>query len=125
MLVIFLAILGLLANQVFGLPAKNAGHLYSTENPPEEELGFWCTYMESCRFCWDCEHGICKNKVNESMPWIIENSYLTTCAVSRWYDQCMYEEGNAKHYHTMDCSNPVPHNRPHRLGMKIYEREDL
>ncbi|QXP49948.1 MGF 110-3L [African swine fever virus] len=124
MLVVFLGILGLLANQVVGLPTQAGGHLRSTDNPPQEELGYWCTYMESCKFCWECAHGICKNRVNNSMPLIIENSYLTTCEVSRWYNQCTYGEGNG-HYHVMDCSDPVPHNRPHQLLIKIYEKDDL
>ncbi|WLE29949.1 MGF 110-4L [African swine fever virus] len=40
MLVVFLGILGLLANQVLGLPTQAGGHLRSTDNPPQEELGY-------------------------------------------------------------------------------------
>ncbi|XAJ03407.1 hypothetical protein [African swine fever virus] len=91
MLVIFLGLLGLLANQVLGLPNQPAGQLHPTDNPPKEELGYWCTYMENCKFCWNCQNGLCEGKLENTT--ILENEYVQSCIVSRWLNKCMYDLG--------------------------------
>ncbi|XAJ03408.1 hypothetical protein [African swine fever virus] len=121
MLVIFLGILGLLASQVLGLPNQPDGQLRPTEEPPENELEYWCTYMESCQFCWDCQDGNCINKVDGSV--IYKNEFVRPCSVSRWMNKCMYDL-NKGIYHTMNCSQPQSWN-PYKYFRKEWKKDEL
>lgn len=126
MLVIVLGVIGLLASSNLvssSTSTRVGGHLPLTEDPPENELGYWCTYVESCRFCWDCEDGICTSRVwgNNSTS-IIENSYVKYCEVSRWGDLCRYDV--EEHiYHSMNCSDPKPWN-PYKIARKEWKKDE-
>ncbi|WRY69281.1 pMGF110-6L [African swine fever virus] len=118
MLVTFLGILGLLASQV---SSQLVGQLRPTEDPPEEELEYWCAYMESCQFCWDCQDGNCINKIDGSV--IYKNEYVRPCSVSRSMDKCMYDL-NKGIYHSMSCSDPKAWN-PYKYFRKEWKKDEL
>nr|P26705.1 RecName: Full=Protein MGF 110-5L; Flags: Precursor [African swine fever virus LIS57]AAA42716.1 LIS121-1 protein [African swine fever virus] len=117
MLVIFLGILGLLANQV---SSQLVGQLHSTENPSENELEYWCTYMECCQFCWDCQNGLCVHKLGNTT--ILENEYVHPCIVSRWLNKCMYDLGQGID-HVMVCSQPK-HWNPYKILKKEWKENN-
>lgn len=74
MLVIILGIIGLLASSNLvssSTSTRVGGHLPLTFEPPENELGYWCTYVESCRFCWDCEDGFVPAGFGETTPQVL------------------------------------------------------
>ncbi|QST88075.1 MGF_110-5L-6L [African swine fever virus] len=102
-------------NQVLGLPNQPAGQLHPTDNPPQEELEYWCTYTENCKFCWNCQNGLCEGKLENTT--ILENEYVQSCIVSRWLNKCMYDLGQGIQ-HVMACSEPKPWN-----PYKILKRE--
>lgn len=107
-------------------PIRKLEDLLPTRYPPEHELVYWCTYANQCDFCWECVHGICRNRIQADWPVIHQNDWIINCTVSRWNGICSYYEGPRNHTdHQMDCANPTSHTYPHREYMKIYERDDL
>ncbi|UCX53297.1 pMGF 110-11L [African swine fever virus] len=100
-------LLGLLLGYSVLILAHELPDLSITQHPPKEELPYWCTYVKNCDFCWDCQNGICKNKItNES---ILMNS-IVNCRVNRDSWGCFYEISvKMPNHHSMECSHPRPY----------------
>uniref|UniRef100_A0A6G7KTP7 p110_11L n=1 Tax=African swine fever virus TaxID=10497 RepID=A0A6G7KTP7_ASF len=110
-LFILLSILVWLAQPVLNRPLSifyTKQILPRTYTPPMRELEYWCTYGKHCDFCWDCKNGICKNKVLDDMPLIVQNDYISKCSITRFIDRCMYFiEPKIPYIHYMNCSLPT------------------
>nr|CAI4208818.1 unnamed protein product [African swine fever virus] len=100
-------VLGLLLGYSVLILAHELPELPRTQHPPKEELPYWCTYVKNCDFCWDCQNGICKNKItNESNSM---NS-IVNCIVNRNSWGCFYEISvKMPNHHNMECSHPRPY----------------
>ncbi|QIM07128.1 pMGF 110-13L_1 [African swine fever virus] len=109
-LFVLLSILVWLAQPVLNRPLSifyTKQILPRTYTPPMRELEYWCTYGKHCDFCWDCKNGICKNKVLDNMPLIVQNDYISKCSITRFIDRCMYFiEPKIPYIHYMNCSLP-------------------
>lgn len=61
--IVFLLVLAVMQPVIQSQSFPGTGELPMTRRPPKRELEYWCTYAKSCDFCWNCRHGVCKNKV--------------------------------------------------------------
>ncbi|XAJ03413.1 hypothetical protein [African swine fever virus] len=106
--IVFLLVLLEMQRVIQNQPFPGTGELPMTRRPPKRELEYWCTYARSCDFCWNCRHGVCKNKVFEKHPLIKKNDYIQICRVSRYGEKCSYfTDSKIRRFHIMSCTNPT------------------
>lgn len=97
--------------------------LERTSTPPEKELGYWCTYANHCRFCWDCQDGICRNKAFKNHSPILENDYIANCSIYRRNDFCIYHITSIKPHKTYrtECPQHINHER-HEADIRKWQK---
>ncbi len=112
--------LGVLLGLFSLILAQQLPDLPRTQHPPKRELKYWCTYVPQCDFCWDCQNGICKNKIMETQL-IDSNHSIVNCRVSRNSETqtCFYEISSKMPNHfSMSCSHPTPY-----IGNEIFMKK--
>ncbi len=93
-----------------------------TRTPPEKELEYWCTYANHCRFCWDCQDGICKNKVFENHSPILENDYIANCSVFRHNEFCTYYVTSIKPHEVYRTECPQHNHEWHEAVIRKWQK---
>ncbi|QZK26696.1 MGF-110-8L [African swine fever virus] len=120
MKVLILVLLGVVILQA--APIRKLEDLLPTRYPPKHELVYWCTYANQCDFCWECVHGICRNRIQADWPVIHQNDWIINCTVSRWLNKCMYDLGQGID-HVMVCSQPK-HWNPYKILKKEWKENN-
>nr|CAD7112370.1 I12R CDS [African swine fever virus] len=86
-------VMQLFVSQVISvLYAYNKIHyLQQTIKPPSKKLGYWRTYTNHHRFCWDCEDAICRNKVFKNHLSIAKDPNTDKYLTSHRFNGCTYQ----------------------------------